>query len=178
MTSSVVTRVLLFFPSAASVRAALKNFEVLPPSGLHSHSVRRRDVQTQTHLEKVLSFHALQRSEVTGGRGSEVRGHSPSIPSPSLLCFRHFRLYLRTNDQLFTQDFRALVVDQDGTERRLHVNPLNYFSGHVIGQHPESKQKLGPGTQDLLTCLLPAFQASRTLESKPTWTALSSPPTS
>lgn len=51
--------------AAASVHTILKHFEVLPPSGLHSHSVRRRDVQTETHLEKVLSFHALQRSEVT-----------------------------------------------------------------------------------------------------------------
>ncbi|XP_075873322.1 disintegrin and metalloproteinase domain-containing protein 17 isoform X2 [Nelusetta ayraudi] len=91
----------------ASVRSVLKHFEVLPLSGLLSHSVRRRDVQTETHLEKVLSFHALQR---------------------------HFRLYLRTNDQLFTEDFSAAVVEQDGRERPLEVNPLNYFSGHVIGE--------------------------------------------
>lgn len=59
------------------------------------------------------------------------------------MCSRHFRLYLRTNDQLFTQDFSAVVVEQDGRERPLQVNPLNYFSGHVIGecQSPRSSQQ-------------------------------------
>lgn len=64
-------------PPAASVRSILKHFEVLPPSGLHSHSVRRRDVQTETHLEKVLSFHALQRSEVTVQTKSTRKCPSP-----------------------------------------------------------------------------------------------------
>lgn len=53
------------FPSAASVRSVLNHFDVLPLSSLQTHSVRRRDVQTETHLEKLLSFHALERSEVT-----------------------------------------------------------------------------------------------------------------
>lgn len=73
MMSSVVTHDMCFVivvmtsatARAASIRLILKHFEVLQQSGLHSHSVRRRDVQTETHLEKVLSFHALQRSEVT-----------------------------------------------------------------------------------------------------------------
>lgn len=46
---------------------------------------------------------------------------------------RHFTLYLRTNDQLFTDDFRAVVVDQDGQERHYPVNRHNYFTGHVVG---------------------------------------------
>ena len=29
------------------------------------HSVRRRDVQSETHMEKLITFDALQRSEVT-----------------------------------------------------------------------------------------------------------------
>ncbi|KAM7395873.1 hypothetical protein PAMA_007245 [Pampus argenteus] len=90
-----------------SLRSMLDDFDVLPLSSLQTHSVRRRDVQTQTHVEKLLSFNALQRQ---------------------------FRLYLRTNDELFTEDFKAVVVDEDGRERRYPVNRHNYFTGHVIGE--------------------------------------------
>uniref|UniRef100_UPI0037E785BF disintegrin and metalloproteinase domain-containing protein 17 isoform X3 n=1 Tax=Semicossyphus pulcher TaxID=241346 RepID=UPI0037E785BF len=91
----------------ASLRSMLNDFDVLPVSSLQTHSVRRRDLQTETHVEKLLSFNALQR---------------------------HFRLYLRTNDQLFTEDFRAVVVEEDGRERSVSVNRHNYFTGHVIGE--------------------------------------------
>lgn len=94
-------------PFTASLRSMLDDFDVLPLSSLQTHSVRRRDVQTQTHLEKLVSFNALQRQ---------------------------FRLYLRTNDQLFTSDFRAVIVDEDGRERSFAVNRHNFFSGHVIGE--------------------------------------------
>nr|XP_046229609.1 disintegrin and metalloproteinase domain-containing protein 17 [Scatophagus argus] len=90
-----------------SLRSMLEDFDVLPLSSLQTHSVRRRDVQTQTHVEKLLSFDALQR---------------------------HFRLYLRTNDQLFTEDFRAVIVDEDGQEQSYSINRHNYFTGHVIGE--------------------------------------------
>ncbi|XP_041661246.1 disintegrin and metalloproteinase domain-containing protein 17 [Cheilinus undulatus] len=90
-----------------SLQSLLDDFDVLPLSSLQTHSVRRRDVQTQTHVEKLLTFDALQR---------------------------HFRLYLRTNDQLFTEDFRAVVVGEDGRERSVPVNRHNYFTGHVIGE--------------------------------------------
>ncbi|KAL7388643.1 hypothetical protein ABVT39_018492 [Epinephelus coioides] len=91
----------------ASLRLMLDDFDVLPLSSLQTHSVRRRDVQTQTHVEKLVSFDALQRQ---------------------------FKLYLRTNDQLFTEDFRAVIVDEDGQERSYTVNRHNYFTGHVIGE--------------------------------------------
>ncbi|XP_036942760.1 disintegrin and metalloproteinase domain-containing protein 17 [Acanthopagrus latus] len=90
-----------------SLRSMLDDFDVLPLSSLQTHSVRRRDVQTQTHVEKLLSFDALQR---------------------------HFRLYLRTNNELFTDDFRAVIVDEDGRERNYAINRHNYFTGHVIGE--------------------------------------------
>uniref|UniRef100_A0A3P8TST2 ADAM metallopeptidase domain 17 n=1 Tax=Amphiprion percula TaxID=161767 RepID=A0A3P8TST2_AMPPE len=92
---------------SASLRSMLDDFDVLPLASLQTHSVRRRDVQTQTHVEKLLTFNALQR---------------------------HFRLYLRTNDELFTEDFRAMIVDEDGQERSYPVNRHNYFTGHVIGE--------------------------------------------
>ncbi|KAM4522427.1 disintegrin and metalloproteinase domain-containing protein 17 [Odontesthes bonariensis] len=94
-------------PELASLRSMLDDFDVLPLSSLQTHSVRRRDVQTQTHMEKLLSFDALQR---------------------------RFRLYMRTNDELFTEDFRAVVVDEDGRERNYPVNRHVYFTGHVIGE--------------------------------------------
>lgn len=49
------------FPSAAFLSSALEDYEILPLSSLHTHSVRRRDVQTETHVEKMVSFNALQR---------------------------------------------------------------------------------------------------------------------
>uniref|UniRef100_A0AAX7UMG3 ADAM metallopeptidase domain 17 n=1 Tax=Astatotilapia calliptera TaxID=8154 RepID=A0AAX7UMG3_ASTCA len=93
--------------STLSLRAMLDDFDVLPLSSLQTHSVRRRDVQTQTHVEKLISFSALQR---------------------------HFRLYLRTNDELFTSDFRAVVISENGQESTYPVNRHNYFTGHVIGE--------------------------------------------
>uniref|UniRef100_A0AAZ3NNL4 Peptidase M12B propeptide domain-containing protein n=1 Tax=Oncorhynchus tshawytscha TaxID=74940 RepID=A0AAZ3NNL4_ONCTS len=80
------------------------DFEVLPLASLQTHSVRRRDVQTQTHVERHLSFTAL------------------------------YRLYLRTNTELFTEDFRAVFMDEDGQEDSYEVNRQNFFNGHVIGE--------------------------------------------
>ncbi|XP_007564908.1 disintegrin and metalloproteinase domain-containing protein 17 isoform X1 [Poecilia formosa] len=89
------------------LRSMLDNFDVLPFSSLQTHSVRRRDVQTEAHVEKLLSFNALQRN---------------------------FRLYLRTNNEIFTEDFKAVVEDEDGQRRSFPVNRHNYFTGHVIGE--------------------------------------------
>ncbi|XP_061901166.1 disintegrin and metalloproteinase domain-containing protein 17 isoform X1 [Entelurus aequoreus] len=89
----------------SSLRSMLDDFDVLTPSSVQAHSVRRRDLLT-SHMEKEISFHALQR---------------------------HFRLYLRTNDHIFTEDFRALVVDADG-EHGYHINRQHFFTGHVIGE--------------------------------------------
>ncbi|XP_053737890.1 disintegrin and metalloproteinase domain-containing protein 17 [Synchiropus splendidus] len=91
----------------SSLHELLRDFDVLPLSRLQTHSLRRRDVALHTHVEKQLSFHALRR---------------------------HFRLYLRTNDQLFTDDFSAVVMEAGGRERTVQVNRQNYFSGHVIGE--------------------------------------------
>ncbi|KAM8847449.1 disintegrin and metalloproteinase domain-containing protein 17 [Synchiropus picturatus] len=91
----------------SSLHELLRDFDVLPLSRLQTHSLRRRDVALHTHVEKQLSFHALRRQ---------------------------FRLYLRTNDQLFTDDFSAVVMEAGGRERTVQVNRQNYFSGHVIGE--------------------------------------------
>uniref|UniRef100_A0A3B5MS92 Peptidase M12B propeptide domain-containing protein n=1 Tax=Xiphophorus couchianus TaxID=32473 RepID=A0A3B5MS92_9TELE len=103
----LVLNILLCPSSAEPLRSILDDFDVLPFSSLQTHSVRRRDVQTEAHVEKLLSFNALQRN---------------------------FRLYLRTNNEIFTEDFKAIVEDEDGQRRSFPVNRHNYFTGHVIGE--------------------------------------------
>lgn len=90
-----------------ALRTMLIDFEVLPLASLQTHSVRKRDIHPQTHVERLLSFTALQR---------------------------HFRLYLRTNTELFTDDFRAVFVNKDGREERYEINRQNFFMGHVVGE--------------------------------------------
>lgn len=43
------------------LNSILSDYEVLPLSKLQLHSVRKRDVNTQSHLERLVSFRALQR---------------------------------------------------------------------------------------------------------------------
>uniref|UniRef100_A0A673C5S1 Disintegrin and metalloproteinase domain-containing protein 17-like n=1 Tax=Sphaeramia orbicularis TaxID=375764 RepID=A0A673C5S1_9TELE len=71
------------------------------------HSVRKRDVHTQSHLERLVSFRALHRN---------------------------FKLYLTTNTDLFTDNFKAVFVDKHGREKNYDVQLQNYFNGHVVGE--------------------------------------------
>uniref|UniRef100_A0AAQ6ACN2 ADAM metallopeptidase domain 17a n=1 Tax=Amphiprion ocellaris TaxID=80972 RepID=A0AAQ6ACN2_AMPOC len=91
-------------PEFDALNSMLSDFEVLPLSGLQLHSVRKRDVHTQSHLERLVSFKALQR---------------------------HFKLYLTTNTDLFTEKFKAVFVDKHGREENFDVQLQNYFTGHV-----------------------------------------------
>lgn len=111
----------------------LEDFHVLPLSDLRTHSVRRRDVQQETQVEKLVSFDALMRWEVVGPRSGLALKQSQNA-TVDVCVVRTFTLYLRTNEQLFTHDFSALVVDEDGQERRVPVNRHNYFIGHVVGR--------------------------------------------
>lgn len=43
------------------LNSILSDYEVLPLSGLQMHSVRKRDIHTQSHLERLVSFTALDR---------------------------------------------------------------------------------------------------------------------
>ncbi|XP_028857854.1 disintegrin and metalloproteinase domain-containing protein 17 isoform X2 [Denticeps clupeoides] len=94
-------------PELGSLRSVLSDFEVLSVSGLQQHSARKRDVRTRSHTERLLTFSALRR---------------------------HFRLYLTTNTELFTEDFRAVVVGANGREETFNVQRQNFFVGHVIGE--------------------------------------------
>ncbi|XDV43453.1 hypothetical protein PO909_011932 [Leuciscus waleckii] len=84
----------------------LSDFDVLPASGLQLHSLRKRDVDAQSHVERLVSFTALQR---------------------------HFNLYLTTNTDLFTDNFKAVFVDENGKEDQYDIQLQNYFKGHVVG---------------------------------------------
>ncbi|XP_055720257.1 disintegrin and metalloproteinase domain-containing protein 17a isoform X2 [Salvelinus fontinalis] len=94
-------------PELEALSSLLSDFEVLPMSGLQHHSVRKRDAHTQSHLERLISFSALKR---------------------------HFKLYLTTNTDLFTEDFKAVFVDKKGKEDRYDVQLQNYFTGHLVGE--------------------------------------------
>ncbi|XP_040916424.1 disintegrin and metalloproteinase domain-containing protein 17a [Toxotes jaculatrix] len=94
-------------PEFDALDSILSDFEVLPLSGLQLHSVRKRDVHTQSHLERLVSFRALHR---------------------------HFKLYLTTNTDLFTDTFKAVFVDKHGREENYDVHLKNYFTGHVVGE--------------------------------------------
>uniref|UniRef100_A0A4W5MAM0 Peptidase M12B propeptide domain-containing protein n=1 Tax=Hucho hucho TaxID=62062 RepID=A0A4W5MAM0_9TELE len=100
-----------FLPDFLS--SMLSDFEVLPLASLQTHSVRGRDVQTQTHVERHLSFTALQR---------------------------HFRLYLRTNTELFTEDFRNFfnshVIGEENSRVQAHIDDNN-FSAHILTDKAE-----------------------------------------
>ncbi|XP_051942144.1 disintegrin and metalloproteinase domain-containing protein 17a isoform X2 [Hippocampus zosterae] len=90
-----------------ALNSILADFEILPVSDLQLHSVRKRDVHTPSHLERLVSFRALQR---------------------------HFKLYLTTNTDLFTDNFQAVFVDKLGREETFNLQRQNYFTGHVVGE--------------------------------------------
>uniref|UniRef100_A0A6Q2XE96 ADAM metallopeptidase domain 17b n=1 Tax=Esox lucius TaxID=8010 RepID=A0A6Q2XE96_ESOLU len=97
--------ILCLLPEALS--SLLTNFEVLPGASLRQHSVRKRDVDAESHLERLVSFSALER---------------------------HFKLYLTTNTNLFTEDFKAVFVDEQGKEDLYDIQLQNYFIGHLVGE--------------------------------------------
>ncbi|KAK2891823.1 disintegrin and metalloproteinase domain-containing protein 17a [Channa argus] len=94
-------------PEFESLNSILSDFEVLPLSGIQLHSLTKRDVHTHSHLERLVSFRALHRN---------------------------FKLYLTTNTDLFTDNFRAVFVDKLGREKNYDVQLQNYFKGHVVGE--------------------------------------------
>uniref|UniRef100_A0A8C6MA34 ADAM metallopeptidase domain 17a n=1 Tax=Nothobranchius furzeri TaxID=105023 RepID=A0A8C6MA34_NOTFU len=101
-----------FFCFPDTLNGILSDYEVLPLSGFQFHSVRKRDVHTQSHLERLVSFRALHRN---------------------------FQLYLTTNTDLFTDGFKAVFVDKNGKQQKYDVQLQNYFTGHSV---PSSVQPL------------------------------------
>lgn len=94
-------------PVFDTLNSILTDYDVLSTSQLQLHSVRKRDVNTHSHLERLVSFSALQR---------------------------HFKLYLTTNTDLFSNNFKAVFVDKHGKEKDYDIQLQNYFTGHVVGE--------------------------------------------
>uniref|UniRef100_A0A673M585 Probable E3 ubiquitin-protein ligase RNF144A-A n=1 Tax=Sinocyclocheilus rhinocerous TaxID=307959 RepID=A0A673M585_9TELE len=95
----------LLHPDALSSR--LSDFDVVPASDLQLHSVGKRDVDARSHVERLVSFTALQR---------------------------HFKLYLTTNTELFSDNFKAVFLDMNGKENQYDIQLQNYYKGHVVGE--------------------------------------------
>uniref|UniRef100_A0A671KDY1 ADAM metallopeptidase domain 17b n=1 Tax=Sinocyclocheilus anshuiensis TaxID=1608454 RepID=A0A671KDY1_9TELE len=90
-----------------ALSSILSDFDVVPASDLQLHSVRKRDVDARSHVERLVSFTALQR---------------------------HFKLYLTTNTDLFTDNFKAVFLDKNGKEDQFDIQLQNYYKGHVVGE--------------------------------------------
>uniref|UniRef100_A0ACB8GF20 Disintegrin and metalloproteinase domain-containing protein 17 n=1 Tax=Sphaerodactylus townsendi TaxID=933632 RepID=A0ACB8GF20_9SAUR len=92
---------------AESLGSVLSDYDILSVSSIQQHSVRRRDLQPESHIERLLSFSALHR---------------------------HFELYLTSSVERFPKNFQALIVDGQGKEREYHVQWQEFFTGHVVGK--------------------------------------------
>uniref|UniRef100_A0A673IGP9 Disintegrin and metalloproteinase domain-containing protein 17-like n=1 Tax=Sinocyclocheilus rhinocerous TaxID=307959 RepID=A0A673IGP9_9TELE len=103
-----------------------------------------RDVQSQTHAERLLGFTALQR---------------------------HFKLYLTTNTELFTHDFKAVVVGENGAQEMYEVQRENFFTGHVIGEE-NSRVQAHIGDNDFTAHIL-TDEAEYNIE--PLWRFIENP---
>ncbi|NXE21469.1 ADA17 protein, partial [Ardeotis kori] len=91
-----------------TVESMLSNYDILSQSSIQQHSLKKRDLQPETHVERLLSFSALQRN---------------------------FKLYLTATAEHFSEKFQALIVDGEGKEKEYRVQWQEFFTGHVVGEH-------------------------------------------
>lgn len=89
------------------LESVLSDYDILSVSNIQQHSLRRRDLQPESHVERLLSFSALHR---------------------------HFKLYLTSTAEHFSKNFKALIVDGEGKEKEHHVKWEEFFTGHVVGR--------------------------------------------
>ncbi|XP_061478788.1 disintegrin and metalloproteinase domain-containing protein 17 isoform X2 [Rhineura floridana] len=94
-------------PRYERLESVLSDYDILSVSNIQQHSLRRRDLQPESHIERHLSFSALHR---------------------------HFKLYLTSTVEHFSKNFQALIVDGQGKEREYQVQWQEFFTGHVVGQ--------------------------------------------
>ncbi|XP_014647641.1 PREDICTED: disintegrin and metalloproteinase domain-containing protein 17 isoform X2 [Ceratotherium simum simum] len=98
----------------------LSDYDILSLSNIQQHSVRKRDLQASTHLETLLTFSALKR---------------------------HFKLYLTSSTERFSQNFKVMVVDGKD-ESEYAVKWQDFFRGHVVGE-PDSRVLAHIGDDDI-----------------------------
>ncbi|KAK7142096.1 hypothetical protein R3I94_011709 [Phoxinus phoxinus] len=128
-----------------ALSSLLSDFDVVPASGLKLHSLRKRDVDARSHVERLVSFTALQR---------------------------HFNLYLTTNTELFTDNFKAVFVDENGKEDQYDIQLQNYFKGHLVGEEHSRVQAHIDG--DEFSAHILTEEAEYNVE--PLWRFTESPP--
>lgn len=107
-------------PRLEKLDSLLSDYDILSLSNIQQHSIRKRDLQSATHLETLLTFSALKR---------------------------HFKLYLTSSTERFAQNFRVVVVDGK-EESEYSVKWQNFFSGHVVGE-PDSRVLAHIGDDDV-----------------------------
>uniref|UniRef100_A0A670J0M4 ADAM metallopeptidase domain 17 n=1 Tax=Podarcis muralis TaxID=64176 RepID=A0A670J0M4_PODMU len=94
-------------PRYENLESVLSDYDILSVSNIQQHSVRKRDLQPESHIEKLISFSALHR---------------------------HFKLYLTSTADHFPKNFQALIVNGQGKETEYQVQWQEFFTGHVVGQ--------------------------------------------
>ncbi|XP_068136417.1 disintegrin and metalloproteinase domain-containing protein 17 isoform X2 [Hyperolius riggenbachi] len=92
----------------ASLDSMLTDYDIISLSGLQQHSVRKRDLETQSHVERMLDFTALHR---------------------------HFKIYLTSDADHLSESLKVVVLDGNGKEQDYHVKRSDFFTGHVVGEH-------------------------------------------
>ncbi|XP_028633604.1 disintegrin and metalloproteinase domain-containing protein 17 isoform X2 [Grammomys surdaster] len=107
-------------PRLEKLDSLLSDYDILSLSNIQQHSIRKRDLQSATHLETLLTFSALQR---------------------------HFKLYLTSSTERFSQNLRVVVVDGK-EESEYSVKWQDFFSGHVVGE-PGSRVLAHIGDDDV-----------------------------
>ncbi|KAK6488482.1 disintegrin and metalloproteinase domain-containing protein 17 isoform X1 [Huso huso] len=97
----------------SQLSSVLSDYDVISLASVRQHSVRKRDLQPESHIERLLSFTALNR---------------------------HFKLYLTSSPYHFSENFTAVVVDENGKEEIYPVQWQNFFTGHVVGEQDSRVQ--------------------------------------
>ncbi|XP_008115827.1 disintegrin and metalloproteinase domain-containing protein 17 isoform X1 [Anolis carolinensis] len=89
------------------LESVLSDYDIISLSNIQQHSLKRRDLQPESHMEKLLSFSALHR---------------------------HFKLYLTSSPEHFSKNIQAFTVDGHGKEKKYQIQWQEFFTGHVVGQ--------------------------------------------
>ncbi|XP_073530274.1 disintegrin and metalloproteinase domain-containing protein 17 [Phyllobates terribilis] len=92
----------------ANLDAMLSEYDVISLSGIQQHSIRKRDLEPQSQVERVVDFTALHR---------------------------HFKLYLTSEADHLSENLKAVVLDGNGKGKEYHVKRSDFFTGHVVGEH-------------------------------------------
>ncbi|XP_075717232.1 disintegrin and metalloproteinase domain-containing protein 17 [Rhinoderma darwinii] len=92
----------------AFLDSMLSEFDVISLSEIQQHSIRKRDLETQSQVERIVDFTALHR---------------------------HFKLYLTSDADHLSENLKAVVLDGNGKGKEYPIKRSDFFTGHVVGEH-------------------------------------------